>query len=325
MANLQERLEALIAQAEQDTSILHNIVHQGADFTTTVESGIIPSLQKKLQDIRNEIIGGTNDIVALAETAKDLAVQAQNNAMLFRDETSGFKDSAQNSQEQTEYWAGQASAAASGLAENIHYNDTTVKTVLDSLGELAFLNKIALSQMQEEIINSLSQVGDEKLTLLSVAPENWIFEEGQEVSRDEYSVLWAWANDNNLVISHTNWDAGQKGLFSDGDGSLTFCIPDLRGQFIRVHDNGADIDSDAASRVGGDTVGSMQLDDFKEHTHTSYYWNGAASPTQRQNVVSNNGGASSSGTTKGTWISDSSGGSETRPKNMTRKIMIRYQ
>ncbi|GEM_PF-1189800 len=325
MPNLQERLESLISQAEQDALIFHEIIHQGSDFTTIVESGEISSVQKRLQDIRNEIIEGADDILSQIDSARDVAVQAQQSTISLRNEAEIYKNSAQSSEQQAQFWAEQASVSASGLAQNIHYNDTNVKEVLDSLGSLAFLSQITLSHMQAEIVNLLSQIGDEKITMLSAAPENWIFEEGQELARNQYPQLWNWANSHNLVIPHLDWEGGQKGLFSGGDGTNTFRIPDLRGQFIRIHDNGAGIDLDAALRVGGDKVGSSQLDEVKEHTHTSYYWNGAASPTQRQNVVSNNGGAASAGTTKGTWISDSTGGVETRPKNINRKIMIRYQ
>ena len=52
-----------------------------------------------------------------------------------------------------------------------------------------------------------------------------------------------------------------------------FCLPDDRGLYPRYWDNGAGVDSGAASRlkrndgVGGDQVGTRQMDQYPEHDH----------------------------------------------------------
>ena len=46
-----------------------------------------------------------------------------------------------------------------------------------------------------------------------------------------------------------------------GDGSSTFNLPDLRGQFVRGWDNSAGVDS-------GRSFASSQTDQNKEHTHS---------------------------------------------------------
>ena len=81
-------------------------------------------------------------------------------------------------------------------------------------------------------------------------PEGWIELNGQLVSRTEYSDLWSWANSNNLVVTEEQWNAGyvnnrsNKGLFSYGDNSTTFRLPDFRSRFIRGLDNGVGYDPD---------------------------------------------------------------------------------
>ena len=52
MPNLEERLEAVVAQSEVDGSKWHTIVH--GDDTTTVptENGNVPSVAKQLKDVR---------------------------------------------------------------------------------------------------------------------------------------------------------------------------------------------------------------------------------------------------------------------------------
>jgi microcystin-dependent protein len=81
----------------------------------------------------------------------------------------------------------------------------------------------------------------------SIAPTGWLKANGQAVSRTTYAALFA-------AIS-TTWGAG--------DGSTTFNVPDLRGEFVRGLDDGKGTDP-------GRTLSSTpQLDSFKSHTHGS--------------------------------------------------------
>lgn len=52
-----------------------------------------------------------------------------------------------------------------------------------------------------------------------------------------------------------------------GTGETNFQIPDLRGEFLRGWAGGSSNDPDAASRAGGDAVGSSQTDAFQNHQH----------------------------------------------------------
>ena len=74
---------------------------------------------------------------------------------------------------------------------------------------------------------------------------------GALLSRSTYSRLWNYANTNGLTVSEADWANNQQGLFSTGDTTTTFRIPDFRGEFIRALDEGRGVD---ASR----TVGSAQ-------------------------------------------------------------------
>ncbi|MEA4857909.1 MAG: hypothetical protein AAGU21_01060 [Solidesulfovibrio sp.] len=56
--------------------------------------------------------------------------------------------------------------------------------------------------------------------------------------------------------------------FGTAESGAMFGKPDLRGRYIRVCDNGAEVDPDAADRDGGDAPGSTQEDAFKEHNHS---------------------------------------------------------
>lgn len=81
----------------------------------------------------------------------------------------------------------------------------------------------------------------------SSAPSGWLFCRGQAVNRVTYATLFA-------AIGTS---------FGAGNGSTTFNIPDMRGQFIRGFNN--ESSGDDASR----TFGSKQDDEVKAHNHGS--------------------------------------------------------
>lgn len=76
------------------------------------------------------------------------------------------------------------------------------------------------------------------------APTGWLLANGAAVSRTTYARLFEAVGT----------------LYGTGDGSTTFNLPDLRGEFIRGWDNGRGVDS-------GRTFGTSQLDAFQGHFH----------------------------------------------------------
>ena len=94
-----------------------------------------------------------------------------------------------------------------------------------------------------------------------------------------------------------------------GDGSTTFNIPDLRGEFIRGADNGRGIDS-------GRAIASSQADEYKTHSHNS------AGRTSDSGWAS--GGVGNAGTSGTTVTTNNLGGTETRPRNIAMMFCIKY-
>lgn len=79
--------------------------------------------------------------------------------------------------------------------------------------------------------------------------------DGQLLKREDYAELYACAVENNLVLPESDWSNGMQGMYGDGDGSTTFRMPDLRGQFLRALDDGVDIDANRAlGSVQGDAI-----------------------------------------------------------------------
>jgi microcystin-dependent protein len=92
---------------------------------------------------------------------------------------------------------------------------------------------------------SSGDAGVVQMFACAAPPAGWLKANGALVSRTTYSNLFAAIG----VV----WGAG--------DGSTTFALPDLRGEFIRVWDDSRGIDA-------GRTFGSAQVGDLAPHTHT---------------------------------------------------------
>lgn len=75
-------------------------------------------------------------------------------------------------------------------------------------------------------------------------PHGWLAANGAAVSRTTFAHLFA--------IVGTRYGAG--------NGSTTFNLPDLRGEFVRGWDNGRNVDA-------GRALGSWQQDEFRSHNH----------------------------------------------------------
>lgn len=68
MANMQERLEASVAQAELDVAKLHNIINGNDTATVETENGLVSSIAKHLKDIKAEIMLGVNATIDKADS-----------------------------------------------------------------------------------------------------------------------------------------------------------------------------------------------------------------------------------------------------------------
>jgi microcystin-dependent protein len=130
---------------------------------------------------------------------------------------------------------------------------------------------------------------------MNSAPAGWLAADGSNVNRTTYASLFS-------AISTT---------YGAGDGSTTFALPDLRGYFVR----GSGTNNDATA---SGTFGAKQADELKSHLHT--HQPGAAA------------GAQSGGnfTAQRTDIlapainTGSTGGTETRPKNIALLYCIKF-
>jgi microcystin-dependent protein len=139
----------------------------------------------------------------------------------------------------------------------------------------------------------------------SVVPSGYVEANGALLSRAAYPALWAYAQAcGNIAASDGAWTGGQ---YSPGDGSTTFRVPDARGEFIRGWDHGRGVDS-------GRAIGSSQADDFEAHTHT----------IASRSISYTAGGVTDTVLTgAGATATNSTGGTETRPRNIAWMKIIK--
>mgnify|MGYP003312052876 CR=1 FL=1 len=163
---------------------------------------------------------------------------------------------------------------------------------------------------------------------VDVVPTGYLECDGSAVSRTTYAALFA-------VIGS---------LYGTGDGSSTFNLPDLRGEFIRGYDNGRGIDNarPLASSQGGSnlshshTATSTSNVTDSGHFHTTNVDNANLFPAHGGVTIGYGGSGGypatnfgqMSTTTTGVTVATSTsvandGGSETRPRNIAMMYIIK--
>ena len=98
----------------------------------------------------------------------------------------------------------------------------------------------------------------------NVAPAGWLKANGGAINRTAYPKLWAWAQGSGNIAASEG--AKQAGQFGPGDGTTTFSIPDLRGEFIRGWDDGRGVDSGRG--IGGFQDGTwtrQMINDYSDN------------------------------------------------------------
>lgn len=138
----------------------------------------------------------------------------------------------------------------------------------------------------------------------------WLLCDGSEISRTTYADLFA-------VIGVE---------YGTPSTSTAFLIPDYRGRFLRGVDHGAARDPDRASRTAmnvggntGDTVGSVQVEQLKNHQNTIAVEFGGSNNANTKIAATAGDG------TGGTLNTNSSGGgNETRPLNAYVNYIIKF-
>lgn len=161
-----------------------------------------------------------------------------------------------------------------------------------------------------KLIDLSCPVGTVVMGYFTAAEPGFLLFDGSLRNRADYPRLYAAMVARSFVVTEAAWAGGQRGLFSEGNGSTTFRLPLLGGQFPRIADGGAGVDP-------GRGVGTLQADQNLAHTHLQ-----GAGPYPTHGFIE--GGGDGFSTAQPLAQTGSSGGGEARPKNVAFGAMVRY-
>jgi microcystin-dependent protein len=148
-------------------------------------------------------------------------------------------------------------------------------------------------------INAGNIVGQVCFFGMTTPPSGFLACDGSAVSRSQYAALFT-------AIGTT---------YGAGDGSTTFNLPDLRGEFVRGLDSGRGVDS-------GRGIGTAQGHQFQDHEHnvgsTDVYFAGTPGMAQGTSVQNQNHARATG------FAIGGNRGAETRPRNVALLACIKF-
>jgi len=208
--------------------------------------------------------------------------------------------------------AGAAAEVTAGRPTSLFHADGTWSTIgrgaangvaaLDAQAEVAQMpagaaaevtagraTSVLLANGTWSALGSFMPVGTIIAWLVPTLPAGYLKANGATVSRITYADLF-------VVFGVT---------YGSGDGSTTFGLPDTRGEFLRGWDDARGVDV-------GRILGTWQADELKSHTHSAAAQAGAQYGQPSGQVHSGSGNIGSTG------------GVETRPRNIAVQFIIKY-
>lgn len=192
-------------------------------------------------------------------------------------------------------------------------NVTAAKLAADSVTTVKILDaNVTLEKLAAAVVDALLPAGAVAHFARNTAPSGWLKANGAAINRTTYATLFS-------AIGTT---------FGAGDGSTTFNLPDLRGEFVRGWDDGRTVDS-------GRAFGTSQAQQTAYHKHMTAW---GENSTGAFGNTSSGGRQGSSGTDyDNKWYMTNDGsdydatvnaagviGTETRPRNVALLACIKY-
>lgn len=138
-------------------------------------------------------------------------------------------------------------------------------------------------------------------TTTAISPGGWGLYHGLIYNRSEWPWVWDHAQASGMLTTEA-LRTGKEGMWTSGDGALTFRSPEGRGEFFRVLDEARGINV-------GRVAGSFEAGQLESHAH-SY---NVGSVIVGTGAVATTAPKDTAGTVKTT---NAAGGNETRPRNI---------
>lgn len=301
--NMEEKLQAVVSQAENDGVKWHNIIHGDENTSVETENGLVPTVAKQMRDIRNSITSNTNDIVALANRSKNDAIQAKEDTADLKiqveglkSETKQFRDETENLKNQSQNIFGNISSAINTGVTTLQSESSNQQSIINSTGSTQVVNvqnaaveQIRLATEQAErahqyALNAAPTPLGTKLTI----PASSKVPDGYEpvwfkntITRSRYPDFFAQLVDTNSLV-----------LVSEATYDSQVSTYGMCASYVKVDENTLILPLLVNFGRGGTTnqLGGVELDQFQGHYHIAQI---------RQDVWGSGDGATI-GTTNGT-------------------------
>lgn len=172
---MEERLQAVVSQAETDGSLWHTIIHGNNSTTVSTENGMVPSVAKQLKDVRDELINGAADYLGSCLKAKNETTAVRDNALVIKSEieqlkadTQDFRNTAESYKNMAQTTFNSVSSAVSQGISNIQAEGTTqVSNVKTAVAEQV-AEATAQAERAENAVDSKLNIDCSNINLLSI-------------------------------------------------------------------------------------------------------------------------------------------------------------
>lgn len=281
MPNLEERLQAVVAQSEVDGSKWHTIVH--GDDTTTVptENGNVPSVAKQLKDVRAEIINGLEDYVGECRQAKADTLQIKSETQTIKGDTNTIKGQTKTLRDEAETFKDLSQTTYNSIAS------ATAASISQVQAEGAVQVALATAQAERALAYAQNAAPTPLGTKLTI-PASSRVPDGYEpvwykntITRDRYPDFFTQLVDTNSLV-----------LVDEETYDSQIATYGMCASYVKVDNNTLILPLLVNFARGGtlNQLGNVELDQFQGHYHIAQI---------RQDVWGSGDGATI-GTTNGT-------------------------
>lgn len=229
MANMEERLQAVVSQAETDGAKWHTIIHGNNTTTVPTENGNVPTVAKQMKDVHDEVVNGVIDYMTECQTARDVAIQTKNETIAVKNETNTIKGDVTTLRNETESLKNQSqtvfnniATATSSAVQTVQIEGATQVTnvqnaVAEQVAEATSQANRAEQATSTKVNTNLSNITKETLfskmfskyvngkTWYRVWPDGWIEQGGESAAGTSVTITFpkAFKDTNYTVVATT--------------------------------------------------------------------------------------------------------------------------
>ena len=227
MANMEERLQAVVSQAETDGAKWHTIIHGNNTTTVPTENGNVPTVAKQLKDVHDEVVNGVIDYMTECRNARDATIQTKTETQAIKDATNTIKNDVTTLKNDTESLKNQSqtifnniSTATANAVQTVQTEGSTQVTnvqaaVAEQVAEATNQANRAEQATSTKVNTDLSNITKSTLfskmftkyvsgkTWYRVWPDGWIEQGGEASAGTSVTVTFpkAFSNTNYTVIA----------------------------------------------------------------------------------------------------------------------------